>query len=92
MLLGRLRQLNGLSLASNPLSSPPPDTVRRGTGAVLQYLRAQLTARSEAEKGEEERVEEEEEEEEGEEGEVYAEGGDSSSENGRAHILCWSLP
>ena len=47
---GELRQLAGLSLASNPLSSPPPSVVQRGTSSVLHYLREQL-ARRERERG-----------------------------------------
>ena len=53
-MLGDLWQLSGLSLASNPLVSPPPSVVRRGTSAVLHYLRDQLLARrAEEERGRE---------------------------------------
>ena len=50
---GELRQLSGLGLADNPLSFPPRAVVRRGTGAVLGYLRGQLqAARRAKERGE----------------------------------------
>ena len=39
---GRLTQLTGLNLASNPLVSPPPHVVEKGTRAVLKYLQEEL--------------------------------------------------
>ena len=53
---GELNQLSGLSLASNPLSSPPASVVQRGTRAVLHYLQDQLARKKkerEKEKGRE---------------------------------------
>ena len=52
LLKGELRQLRGLGLAGNPLSCPPTAMVRRGTSAVLRYLRGQLRARRSGERRE----------------------------------------
>ena len=53
---GELQELSGLSLASNPLCSPPASVVQRGTRAVLHYLRDQLARRKEEkERGKERR-------------------------------------
>lgn len=51
---GELSQLNGLGLADNPLTSPPPHVVREGTNAVLSYLRDQLRVGKEEEEKDEE--------------------------------------
>ena len=52
LLKGELRQLRGLGLAGNPLCCPPTAMVRRGTSAVLRYLRGQLRARRSGERRE----------------------------------------
>jgi len=38
-------QATGLKLDNNPLKSPPPEIVKRGTKAILAYLQAQLQER-----------------------------------------------
>ena len=48
---GELQQLSGLGLADNPLCFPPPEVVRKGTSAVLSFLRTQFQSRRATEEG-----------------------------------------
>ena len=47
ILLGLLQRLNGLSLSGNPLSTPPPNILQKGTLAVLKYLRTMIEEKDE---------------------------------------------